>query len=86
MAIVIDPHLQRYYEDRETMCGSVPWKQLMEDIQEMVASTNNVSAISDEKMLNFRKGELSMMRWMLSIKEVSEAAYQQLKDENDENT
>jgi len=32
--------------------------------------------------VDFKKGEVSIMRWMLSLKEVSEQAYQQLKDDD----
>jgi hypothetical protein len=64
------------------MMGDRPWYQLMEDVEEMLKATNDISSIQDEKTLHFRRGEISMMRWMLSLRDVSEQAYQQLKDED----
>lgn len=78
------PELQAYYEKRLSMMGDVAWTQLMEDVQTMLNATNDVSAIQDEKTLHYRRGEISMMRWMLSLKDVSEQAYQQLKEDEKE--
>ena len=74
--------LQKYYEDRLSMTGMLAWKDLMDDIQTMFDATNDIMNIPDEKMLNFRKGELSMMRWLLSLKQVSEESYEALQNED----
>jgi hypothetical protein len=76
------PELQLYYEQRLSMMGEPAWKDLMEDVEQMLSATNDLSAVQDEKTLHFRRGEISIMRWMLSLKDVSEQAYQQLKDED----
>jgi hypothetical protein len=73
------PELQKYYEDRMAMMGSIAWKQLMEDVQNMLTATNDISAVHDEKMLHFRRGEISIMRWMLTLKDTTEEAYEDLK-------
>lgn len=78
------PELQRYYEDRLGMCGSPAWKDLMVDIAEMIKTTDTLSGVVDEKSLYFRRGEVSMMRWMLSIAQVSDDAYKELQDARDE--
>lgn len=80
----MDVEDRRYYEDRLSMMGEPAWRDLMEDIQGMLDATNDVSAIQDEKTLHFRRGEISIMRWMLSIKEVSEQAYEDLQRTPDE--
>lgn len=77
----MDVILQRYYEDRLNMCSTDPWKELMTDIAAMLKATDTLSSVSDTHSLDFRKGEVSMMRWMLSIADVSEAAYERLKEE-----
>ena len=77
------PELDRYYSDRLSMMGDPAWKDLMEDIEEMLKATNDLSSVPDEKTLHYRRGEISMMRWMLSLRDVSEQAYQQLKDEDE---
>lgn len=57
------------------------WIDLMEDVDNMLSSLNNVSTIADEKSLQFRKGEISILTWLKSLKKVSEDAYEDLKDE-----
>ena len=76
------PELQRYYEDRFGMMGSQGWKDLMEDIDKMVESLNNISTIPDEKSLQFKKGELSILTWLKTLKQVSERAYEELNEKN----
>ena len=76
------PELQAYYEKRLSMMGDTAWKQLMEDVTQMLDATNDLSSVPDEKTLHYRRGEISMMRWMLSLRDVSEQAYQQLQEED----
>ena len=76
------PELQSYYERRLSMMGDPAWKDLMEDVENMLKSTNDISAIQDEKTLHFRRGEISMMKWLLSLKHVSEESYIQLQEED----
>jgi len=83
MGMTMDASLQEYYELRLRMMSDRPWYQLMEDVEEMLKATNDLSSVPDEKTLHYRRGEISMMRWMLSLRDVSEQAYQQLKDEDE---
>lgn len=76
------PELQRYYENRFSMMGSDGWKDLVEDIDSMIASLNNISVISDEQSLQFKKGELSILTWLKTLREVSERAYEELNEKN----
>jgi len=76
------PELQKYYENRFSMMGSDGWKDLVEDIDIMIASLNNISVISDEQSLQFKKGELSILTWLKTLKEVSERAYEALNEKN----
>ena len=58
------------------------WKDLTIDIDNMIESLNNISVIPDEKTLQFRKGELSILTWLKTLKEVSERAYEELNEKN----
>lgn len=58
------------------------WKDLCIDIDSMIESLNNISVIPDEKTLQFRKGELSILTWLKTLKEVSEKAYEELNEKN----
>ncbi len=75
------PELQKYYEERLSMCASEAWKDLMDDVQAMLDATNRLDGVTPET-LQYKQGEVSIMRWILALKEVSEQAFQQLK-END---
>jgi hypothetical protein len=72
------PTLQRYYEERISMCSSEAWKDLMEDVQTMLAATNVLDGVTPET-LQYKQGEVSIMRWMLALKDVSEQTYEELK-------
>lgn len=76
------PELQKYYEDRFTMFSQQGWLDLMEDIDTMLNAMNNVSTIADEKSLQFRKGEISILTWLKTLKGVSERAYEDLNEKN----
>jgi hypothetical protein len=78
----MNPELQKYYEDRFDMMSMEGWKDLCMDIDIMVESLNNISVIPDEKTLQFRKGELSILTWLKTLKEVSEKAYEELNEKN----
>lgn len=58
------------------------WRDLIEDIDSMVEALNNISTIQDEKDLQFKKGELSILTWLKNLKEVSERAYEELNEKN----
>jgi len=76
------PELQKYYESRFDMMSTEGWKDLTVDIDIMIESLNNLSVIPDEKTLMFKKGELSILTWLKTLKEVSERAYEELNEKN----
>ena len=78
----MSPDLQKYYEDRFDMMSTEGWKDLSVDIDIMIESLNNLSVIPDEKTLMFKKGELSILTWLKTLKEVSERAYEELNEKN----
>jgi hypothetical protein len=78
----MDKELQKYYEERFSMMGSQGWRDLTIDIDSMIDSLNNISSISDEKTLHFRRGEMSILVWLKNLKGVSEQAYEELNEKN----
>jgi hypothetical protein len=76
------PELQKYYEDRFDLFSRPGWIDMMEDIDGMLDALNNVSTIADEKSLQFRKGEISILTWLKTLKEISERAYEDLNEKN----
>lgn len=78
----MNQELQKYYEDRFDLFSQPGWKDLMEDANLMLQAMNNISTIADEKSLQFRKGEISIMTWLTTLKSVSERAYEELNEKN----
>ena len=76
------PELQRYYEDRFDLFSTPGWIDLLDDANRMFEALNNVSTIADEKSLQFRKGEISILTWLITLKEISERAYEDLNEKN----
>jgi len=76
----VTPELQKYYEARFDLMSKEGWKDLMEDIDTMIESLNNITTIPDEKSLQFKKGELSILTWLRTLKEVSERAFEELNE------
>lgn len=78
----MSPELQKYYEDRFSMMVTQGWVDLIDDIDGMIAALNNLSAIEDEKSLQFKKGELSILLWLKNLRQVSSDAYEELNAPN----
>jgi hypothetical protein len=78
----MNPELQKYYEERFSMMSTQGWIELMEDIDKMIEPLNNISTIADEKSLQFRKGEYSILIWLKNLKQVSERAFEDLNEKN----
>lgn len=78
----MSPDLQKYYENRFSTMATDGWKDLMDDIDNMISSLNNISTIPDEKSLQFKKGELSILTWLKTLKQVSTQAYEELNEKN----
>ena len=74
----MNPELQKYYEERFSMFSQQGWLDLMEDVDKMLESLNNISTIEDGNALQFRKGELSILLWLKNLKQISERAFEDL--------
>jgi hypothetical protein len=78
------PELRQYYEDRFAMTGEQGWRDLMVDVQGIIDSTDRLSSVTENASLEFRRGELSILRWLLSLESISEATYKELLSEDTE--
>ena len=75
--------LQDYYENRFSMTATQGWRDLLEDIDLMLSSTETVKGVETVEQLHFRKGEVSIMTWLKNLKQSSEEVYEQLQQEED---
>lgn len=78
---MMNKELERYYEERFSMMATQGWKDLVEDVEQMLAATNNLDNIDSADKMFFRKGEVSIMKWLLGLNEMSEKAYEELKED-----
>ena len=79
----MDRELQEYYEERFSMCSSKGWKQLIEDVKEMKEATDTLKGADTIESLFFKKGEVSIMNWLLSLEDSSREVYDQLQEESE---
>lgn len=77
----MDKALEDYYKARFEMFSSQGWKDLIEDLDKMIVSTNSIDGVNDEKTLYIRKGELSIMYWLINLESMSNTVFQELKEE-----
>lgn len=62
--------------------ATVGWKQFLEDVQGIFDAVNKVAPIQNELDLYFRKGQLDILQWVLTLKESSEQAYEALQKDS----
>lgn len=74
----MDQTLQKYYEDRFSMMASTGWDDLVEDATNMFKAVNNLAPVTTETELYYRKGQLDILQWMLTLKDSSATSYEQL--------
>jgi hypothetical protein len=75
--------LQDYYEARFAMMATTGWRDLVDDIVTMIEATDRLGGIDTEQQLHFKKGELSIMNWIKTLRESSTEVYEQLLVEDD---
>ena len=77
----MDQKLQEYYEERFSTMSTKGWKDFIEDAQNMFDSYNAISTVESFEDFHKRKGQLDILQWILSLQQVSEQTYEELKDE-----
>jgi hypothetical protein len=77
----LDIKLQKYYEDRFATMTTQGWTDFIEDVQALFDAYNQISTVESHEELHKRKGQLDILQWILTLKNVSEQTYEELKDE-----
>ena len=78
------PDLQKYYEETFDMMATKGWKMLMEDLQKIKTTVNELSTVADAQSLFNRQGQLDILNLLLNRKEACETAYESLQESSDE--
>lgn len=77
----MDLKLQKYYEDRFATMTTQGWTDFIEDVQALFDAYNQISTVESHEELHKRKGQLDILQWILTLKNVSEQAYEEIKNE-----
>lgn len=75
----ISPELQQYYEDRLSMMSTKAWTQLIEDLQVMLENYQDIRNC-DKDTVEFRKGQVDILDYIIGLKSLSEQAYEELNE------
>ena len=75
----MEKELAKFYEEAFSMMATQGWRDLMEDIQKVKTSYNDLSTVTDTQELYFRKGQLDILNWLLGLKSSYEKTYEDLQ-------
>lgn len=76
------PNLQKYYEEAFNMMSTQGWADLLEDLNKLKDSLNNLSLVADTQDLFFRKGQIDILDLILKRKDTCEQVYEELENED----
>jgi len=77
----MEQSLRHYYENQFTLFIQPGWTDLVEDLQRLKDSINDLSLVTDTQDLYFRKGQLDILELILRRKQTCEEVYKQLEEE-----
>jgi hypothetical protein len=77
----MDKELQKYYEDAFSMMSTEGWKDLMEDIAQIKDTYDKLSSVTETHPLDFRRGQVDILEWLLGLKGLYETTYDELTQE-----
>jgi ferritin-like protein len=75
----MDQELQRYYDDRFNMMAQRGWQDLVEDLTRILEQYQNIDNCGDTVTLEYRKGQVDILKYLVNLKELSEKAYEEIK-------
>ena len=69
---------QKYYDNYFSLFMTDGWKQLTEDFSGNVANINSVESTKDAEDLQFRKGQLNILAYLLNLEHIITNNYDEL--------
>lgn len=76
------PEDQEYYESLFEMYSSDGWKNLMADLEEHKKHYMDIRNVSPNCPLDFQRGRLDEIEFLLNHEETMKQAYEEMKDAN----
>jgi hypothetical protein len=76
--------LQKFYERRFDLFANIGWTELLEDFDNLKKGYEDLAQINTIEDLWYTKGQVDMINYLLNLKTLSEQAYEELIDEDNE--
>lgn len=64
----MSPELEKYYDARLAMFDTKGWIDLLEDVKAMESTVNTLDGVTPENV-DFKQGELSIIKWILNLQQ-----------------
>jgi hypothetical protein len=76
-----DRELQKHYEDLLALFGTPEWAVFTEDLARIFATANTLDGIVTQTDLDFRRGQIDILRKIMAQPDVTKAAYEMLLED-----
>jgi hypothetical protein len=73
-----------FYERRFDLFALDGWKELVEDFAKLKETLQDISHISTEQDLWYKRGQIEMINYLVQLKTLTEQAYEELINEDTE--
>jgi hypothetical protein len=77
----VDKEAEQYYDNYFSLFRQQGWKQLMNDFSQNAGQINSVEATKDADELQFRKGQLNVIGYLLNMESIMNTNYEQANEE-----
>jgi hypothetical protein len=75
---IVDDQTKQFYRNRTDLVEQDGWRDLIEELKNLEELYNKLDSIESEKDLWFAKGQLSILRQMLSLEDTAKRAVEEL--------
>ena len=75
---IVDDQTKEFYKARTDLVEQDGWRDLIEELKNLEEIYNKLDSIESEKDLWFAKGQLSILRQMLSLEDTAKRAVEEL--------
>ena len=69
---------KQFYHNRISLCEQDGWRDLVQELSNLEDQINTLDTVDNEKDLWFIKGQLSILRQVISLEEVTKQAAEEL--------
>ena len=77
----MEKETEQYYDNYFSLFRQQGWKQLMNDFSQNAGQINSVEATKDADDMQFRKGQLNVIGYLLNMESIMNTNYEQANEE-----